>query len=259
MKFKIVPEDNLFTVNGISKKGFIFTLSSDIHAVSWKDDIGEIEYKEILQNGVTYKKPNLKIYDIKDFEKLITSWNNFVESDELVVDDVTTITNMLVDPKQNYDSVIYDMLEYIDYSYEIIETKIAEEFDDKKNIVDTVSFNLIGKFQNKEESCYYIQKLPKYSGETEFKEFDDLREIDIINWIQEIISEEILIQLKYSIAEKIHNNHYDKIVTISKFDLPWIPKPVEIDETISSNTDILDANVEVISSNTSSINIDTEV
>jgi len=261
MKLKIVPEDNLFTVDGISKKGFVFTLDPSIHAISWKDDIGEIEYKEILKNGVTYKKPNLKILDIKDFENLITSWNNFVEDNDVIIPVEESVSEIvdIKNPDYRSDPEIYDMIELIEYSFKILNVDVAENFDDKKNIVDTISFHLIGKFEDKEDNIYGKQKLPKYSKGINFIEFDNLKEVDLINWLQDKIPKERLTQFKYDVAEKIYHSNYGKIVTIGDNDLPWIPKPEEIDMTISSNTDTLDANVEVVSSNTTSININTEV
>lgn len=216
MKLKIIPDDNVFMVDGVTKKGFTFTVDSEIHAVTWDDTYGEIEYKTSLVDGVLQKKPNLLIYDTKKFNSLIKSWNSFKE----IVEETLPF---------GYKREIYDLITQISYKYIINEVRVAKEYAGKEKIVDTVGFYLEGILNGKKHKELYSCKLSKYQDEGEFVQFDDLTEQDMINWLNAELPEEEVIKMKYVVAESLSKSYYDEIVVEV---LPWVKIEREQNEIV---------------------------
>jgi hypothetical protein len=71
MRVTIVPDDGIVLVDSKWLKIDCSSVASDIHAVQWYDDHGEIEYKTI--NGA--RAPNMSISDISPFKTVIDLWN----------------------------------------------------------------------------------------------------------------------------------------------------------------------------------------
>ncbi len=62
----IVPEDNVVLVNGVARLIDMTDIDPAIHAVQWKDTVGEIEYND--------GTPNAVIDDISPFQEFIDLW-----------------------------------------------------------------------------------------------------------------------------------------------------------------------------------------
>jgi len=233
MKLQIVPDDNLFMLDGKSKKGFTFSIDSNIHAVWWNEIYGEIEYKELVVKGNLNKTPNLKIYSVEQFTSLIQSFIDFTELEE---------------ESSLYDPDVFLQIDNIEYSFKINEMKIAKSHGDKQNIVDTVAFTLKGTLGSFSDESLFHWKLSKYEQNNDFIDFSNLSETDIIQWLLDEIPAKEIERMKYVVSENISNTHYEEIVEIGKDKLPWniieVPEEViTVDE--SSNTETSNTETEL--------------
>jgi len=74
MKFTIIPDDQTIIVDGWGFSALEFIIDSNIHAVQWYGQFGEIEYKsELTANGIT-KPQNLIIHKYSDFKLALDTW-----------------------------------------------------------------------------------------------------------------------------------------------------------------------------------------
>ena len=44
-RFTIIPEDQYVSIDGVGFSPVIFSIDTDIHAVQWHGESGEVEYK----------------------------------------------------------------------------------------------------------------------------------------------------------------------------------------------------------------------
>jgi hypothetical protein len=221
MKLKIIPGDNIFWIDNVSKKGFTFSVDSNIHAVTWNETHGEIEYKETFENNIITKKPNLLLYDIGDFQTLIDEWINFEEEEDSQI-------------PSYYDPQIYNTIQDIHYSIIVNEAMAAKEYEDKEQVIDTVGFQLVGVLGNKKRVAHFSWKFPIPENTKDFIEFENLTETNIIDWLYDDIDEEEMIRMKYVVAEDLYQSNYDEVYTLT---LPWRQDEMEvIDPNLKLNT-----------------------
>lgn len=71
MRLTIIPSDNAVLINGKMWELDCSSISSDVHAVQWYDDHGEIEFEDVDGVGAS----NEVIGDISQFQSLIDAWN----------------------------------------------------------------------------------------------------------------------------------------------------------------------------------------
>lgn len=76
MNLTIVSDSGVVGIDGYFFDGLdLSQLDANIHAVQWYEHYGEIEYKNIFQDGILTKPSNKTISDISDFEFAINAWN----------------------------------------------------------------------------------------------------------------------------------------------------------------------------------------
>lgn len=71
LQITIVPDDRQVIVNGVAYIVDCSSVDPDIHAVQWRGEKGEIEFK--FKDDV--RNPNQKITDMRPFQAVIELWN----------------------------------------------------------------------------------------------------------------------------------------------------------------------------------------
>jgi hypothetical protein len=232
MKLKIVPNDNLFIVDGLTKKGFEFSVDPNIHAVSWYDTQGEIEFKEQLVDGKIIKNANLVINDLKQFVNIIEQWKIFQEE---------------IENDSTYDEQIYNNIKNIVYEMKVSQLSVAKIYKEKSNIVDRVEFNLTGIYDSKKFTSYFDWTLPKYEEDENFTEFNDLTEEQIIDWLKNDIPEDEMIRMKYVVAEGINKQNYSETENLTTNELPWNKvEVVNVNELPWNKVEVVNVSEEIV-------------
>lgn len=79
MRFTVIVDDKLVYKDGegVSPVTFHDSLDlSSVHAIQWYDTWGEVEYKEIVKEGVLTKPPNLIINDFSPYASILDAWKD---------------------------------------------------------------------------------------------------------------------------------------------------------------------------------------
>lgn len=76
MKLTIIADDGAVGIDGEFFSGFdLSQIGSDIHAVQWYGEYGEVEYKTRLENGIFMKPANVLITDTAPYQFAVEAWN----------------------------------------------------------------------------------------------------------------------------------------------------------------------------------------
>ena len=85
MRIIIIPEDNFCSVDG---EGLHFDFSnliteelSNVHALQWYDNWGDVEFKTKIEYKKITKEPNIQIDELGDFQAIVDAY--FVKKEEL--------------------------------------------------------------------------------------------------------------------------------------------------------------------------------
>jgi hypothetical protein len=84
MKLSIIPADKTVYVDGWSFSNLDLSfIPEDVHALQWKNDLGWIEFTEVIENGSFIKPQNEVINELPDWANTaVTRWNTAKEAYE---------------------------------------------------------------------------------------------------------------------------------------------------------------------------------
>lgn len=109
MRLIIVREDKYVSIDGVGYHDMdMSSIPSNIHAVQWYDDEGEIEY--ITIKG-TSREPNKRITSLDDFQTIISLWEQTDQQKKIVsAPQPPTIEDNLITAKGKLNETDYAVL-----------------------------------------------------------------------------------------------------------------------------------------------------
>lgn len=85
MRYTIIADDKLVSVDGEAKSPVEFSVDTSIHAVQWYGNFGEIEFKSEFVDGAIVKPANEVFTDEARFQPALDAWQNWVDPRPLPV------------------------------------------------------------------------------------------------------------------------------------------------------------------------------